>query len=74
MTALVQVDGGIACASYNWRYKSPYTASLALICRLTPVKELEYRAKNSPYNLGRADTGSLQSMWANATRVQAQDQ
>ena len=64
----------MAGPSDNWRYKYTYTVSLGLIPCLTPVKELEYRAKNSPYNLGRADTGSLQSMWANGLLLRAQDQ
>ena len=41
-----------AGTSSNWPYKPDYPASLGLIPCLTPVKELEYRAKNSPYHVG----------------------
>jgi hypothetical protein len=68
------VDGGWC----RWPYKASYTASLALIRRLTRAIEPIYRVKNSPYNnVGRHNTiaspGSIlwawmQSIWAGGTR------
>ena len=40
----------VSRASSDSPYKSGCTPSWGLIPRLTPVKELEYRTKNSPYN------------------------